>query len=107
MSINGRLIVSGNFSWGSNNDRVVVLLIISWTICLNRYILYWISKNIRYTGYQQQEVGMNWYTECRGLRRLSSSLFSSGNVKMKNSNLEPNNILHASLYTKRSVADSH
>ena len=31
MSINGRLIVSGNFSWGSNNDRVVVLLIISWT----------------------------------------------------------------------------
>ena len=45
MSINGRLIVSGNFSWGSNNDRVVVLVIISWTICLNRYILYWISKD--------------------------------------------------------------
>ena len=99
MSINGRLIVSGNFSWGRNNDRVVVLLIISWTICLNRYVFYWISKNIRYTGYQQQE--------CRGPRRLSSSLFSSGNVKMKNSNLQPNNILHASLYTKRSVADSH
>ena len=50
---------------------------------------------------------MSWYTECRGPRRLSSSLFSSGNVKMKNSHLEPNNIPHASLYTKRSVADSH
>ena len=50
---------------------------------------------------------MNWYTECRGPRRLPSSLFSSGNVKMKKSHLEPNNILHASLYTKRNVADSH
>ena len=50
---------------------------------------------------------MNWYTECRGPCRLSSSLFSSGHVKMKNSHLEPNNILHASVYTNRSVADSH
>ena len=38
---------------------------------------------------------MNWYTLCRGPRRLSSSLFSSGTVKMKNSHSEPNNILHA------------
>ena len=50
---------------------------------------------------------MNCYTECRGSRRLSSNLFSSGNVKMKNSHLELNNILHASFYTKWSVADSH
>ena len=49
---------------------------------------------------------MNRYTECRGPRCLSSSLFSSGNLKMKNNHSEPNNILHASLYTKRRIGDS-